>query len=77
MNDLERKTSISRSQWSLIFLILAVSASVRYRLIVRGRLEQTAVSLNEIRTNVWPARITVFCGGESAFAFGVSPEYWF
>jgi hypothetical protein len=43
MNDLERKTSISRSQWSLVFLILAVSAgSVMYRLIVRGRLEQTA-----------------------------------
>ncbi len=44
MNDLEQKPSISRSQWSLIFLILAVSAgSVMYRLIVRGRLEQTAV----------------------------------
>ncbi len=44
MNDLERKTSISRSQWSLIFLILAVSAgSVMFRLIVFGGLEQTAV----------------------------------
>jgi hypothetical protein len=44
MNDLEKKQSISRSQWSLIFLILAVTAgSVMYRLIVRGRLEQTAV----------------------------------
>ena len=44
MNDLEPKPSISRSQWKLIFLILAVSAgSVMYRLIVRGRLEQTAV----------------------------------
>ena len=44
MNDLEQKPSISRSQWRLIFLILAVSAgSVMYRLIVRGRLEQTAV----------------------------------
>ena len=44
MNDPEQKPSISRSQWSLIFLILAVSASsVMYRLIVRGRLEQTAV----------------------------------
>src|SRR5580704_6815087 len=44
MNDLEQKPSISRSQWKLIFLILAVSAgSVMYRLIVRGRLEQTAV----------------------------------
>ena len=43
MNDLEKKPSISRSQWSLIFLILAVTAgSVMYRLIVRGRLEQTA-----------------------------------
>jgi hypothetical protein len=43
MNDLEGNTSISRSQWRLIFLILAVSAgSVMYRLIVRGRLEQTA-----------------------------------
>jgi hypothetical protein len=43
MNDLEQKASITRSQWSLIFLILAVSAgSVMYRLIVRGRLEQTA-----------------------------------
>jgi hypothetical protein len=44
MNDLERKTSITRSQWSLIFLILAVTAgSVMYRLIVLGKLEQTAV----------------------------------
>ncbi len=44
MNDLGTKPSISRSQWTLIFLILAVSAgSVMYRLIVRGRLEQTAV----------------------------------
>jgi len=44
MNDLEPKPSISRSQWKLIFLILAVSAgSVMYRLIVLGRLEQTAV----------------------------------
>jgi hypothetical protein len=43
MNDLEKKPSISRSQWSLTFLILAVTAgSVMYRLIVRGRLEQTA-----------------------------------
>jgi hypothetical protein len=43
MNDLEPKPSISRSQWSLIFLILAVSAgSVMYRLIVSGRVEQTA-----------------------------------
>jgi hypothetical protein len=44
MNDLEKGPAISRSQWSLIFLILAVSAgSVMYHLIVRGRLEQTAV----------------------------------
>src|SRR5437899_6517813 len=44
MNDLGQKPYISRSQWSLIFLILAVSSgSVMYRLIVRGRLEQTAV----------------------------------
>ena len=44
MNNLGQKASITRSQWSLIFLILAVSAgSVMYRLIVRGRLEQTAV----------------------------------
>ena len=44
MNDLEQKPSISRSQWSLIFLILAISTgSVMYRLIVWGRLEQTAV----------------------------------
>lgn len=44
MNDLEPKRSISRSQWMLIFLILAVSAgSIMYHLIVRGRLEQTAV----------------------------------
>ncbi len=43
-DDLEQKPSISRSQSRLIFLILAVSAgSVMYRLIVRGRLEQTAV----------------------------------
>ena len=44
MNDLKNKPSISRSQWSLIFLILAVSAgSIMYRLIVRGKLEQTAL----------------------------------
>lgn len=44
MNNLGQKTSITRSQWSLIFLVLAVSTgSVMYRLIVRGRLEQTAV----------------------------------
>jgi len=44
MNDMEKKLSLSRSQWSLIFLILAVSiGSVMYRLIVRGKLEQTAV----------------------------------
>jgi len=44
MNDLEKKRTLSRSQWSAIFLILAVSGgSVTYRLIVRGRLEQTAV----------------------------------
>jgi hypothetical protein len=44
MNDLDPKPSISRSQWMLIFVILAVSAgSVMYRLIVRGSLEQTAV----------------------------------
>jgi hypothetical protein len=41
MNDLEPKPSISRSQWKLIFLIVAVSTgSVMYRLMVRGRLEQ-------------------------------------
>lgn len=44
MNDPERKTSISRSQWSLIFLILVVSAgSVMFRLIMFRGLEQTAV----------------------------------
>ena len=44
MNDLGKRASITRSQWSLIFLILAVTAgSVMYRLIVRGKLEQTAV----------------------------------
>jgi hypothetical protein len=45
MSDLGKQPSIiSRSQWSLIFLILALSAgSVMYRLIVYGRLEQTAV----------------------------------
>ena len=44
MNDLKKEPSISRSQWSLIFLILAVSAgSIMYRLIVRGKLEQTAL----------------------------------
>lgn len=44
MNDLGKQWLITRSQWSVIFLILAVSAgSVMYRLIVRGRLEQTAV----------------------------------
>jgi len=43
-NDVEKKISLNRSQWSLIFVILAVSAgSVMYRLIVRGKLEQTAV----------------------------------
>src|SRR4051812_16711707 len=43
MNDLEPKPSIRRSQWNLIFLILAVSAcSVMYRIIVLGKLEQTA-----------------------------------
>jgi hypothetical protein len=43
MNDPDPKPSINRSQWKLIFLILAVSAgSVMYHLIVRGRLEQTA-----------------------------------
>jgi hypothetical protein len=44
MNDLEERPAISRSQWSLIFLIVAASAgSVMYRLIVQGKLEQTAV----------------------------------
>jgi hypothetical protein len=44
MNEPGQKLSLSASQWRLIFLILAVSAgSVMYRLIVRGRLEQTAV----------------------------------
>ena len=44
MDSTEKRLSLNRSQWSLIFLILAVSAgSVMYRLIVRGRLEQTAV----------------------------------
>lgn len=44
MNDLEQKPSISRSQWSVIFLILVVTAGgVMYRLILYRRLEQTAV----------------------------------
>ena len=44
MNNLGQESSITRSQWSVIFLILAVSAgSVLYRLIVRGMLEQTAL----------------------------------
>jgi hypothetical protein len=43
MNDLEPKRSVTRSQWTLIFLILAVGVgSVMYHLIVLGRLEQTA-----------------------------------
>ncbi len=43
MNDPGQKPSLSRSQWMLIFLILAVGVgSVMYHLIVRGRLEQTA-----------------------------------
>lgn len=43
MNDPGQKASLSRSQWMLIFLILAVSAgSVMYHIIVHGRLEQTA-----------------------------------
>lgn len=43
-NDTEKKLSLSSSQWTLIFLILAVSVgSVLYRLIVFGRLEQTAM----------------------------------
>lgn len=43
MNDPGEKPSLSRSQWTLIFLILAVSAgSVMYHLIVRGGLEQTS-----------------------------------
>jgi hypothetical protein len=44
MNDTEKKLSLRSSQWRLIFLILAVSVgSVLYRLIVFGRLEQTAM----------------------------------
>ncbi len=43
MNDTEKRLSLSRSQWSLIFLILAASVgSVMYRLIVEHRLEQSA-----------------------------------
>ncbi|HEY4660254.1 MAG TPA: hypothetical protein VIG91_02045, partial [Terriglobales bacterium] len=43
MNDLEQRTSLSRSQWMLIFLVLAVSVgSLIYHVIVRGRLEQSA-----------------------------------
>lgn len=43
MNDPGQRASLSRSQWTLIFLILAVGlGSVMYHLIVRGRLEQTA-----------------------------------
>lgn len=44
MNDVEQKRSLTRSQWNLIFLILAVTAgSLMYRLIVSKRLEQTAL----------------------------------
>jgi hypothetical protein len=44
MNDTEKRLSLSPSQWNLIFLIIAVAfGSAMYRLIVRGRLEQTAV----------------------------------
>ncbi len=43
MNDLEQKPSITRSQWSVIFLIVALTAGgVMYRLLVFHRLEQTA-----------------------------------
>jgi hypothetical protein len=44
MDSTEKRLSLNRSQWNLIFLILAMSAgSVMYRLILWGRLEQTAV----------------------------------
>jgi hypothetical protein len=43
MNNAGKKLSLSRSQWSLIFLVLAVTAgSVIYSIIVQHRLEQTA-----------------------------------
>lgn len=44
MDDHKNPVSLSRSQWNLLFLIIAVGAgSVMYRLIVHGRLEQTAL----------------------------------
>ena len=44
MNEVGKRPSISRSQWSLICLILAVTiGSLMYRVIVREKLEQTAV----------------------------------
>jgi hypothetical protein len=43
MNDPGQRASLNRSQWTLIFLILAVAVgSLMYNVIVRGRLEQTA-----------------------------------
>jgi hypothetical protein len=38
---------------------------------------KSLASLNEIRTNVWPAGITVFWGRERLSLLGASPEYWF
>jgi len=38
---------------------------------------KSLASLDEIRTNVWPAGITVFCGERAPFTFGGVPEYWF
>lgn len=43
MDNTEKELSLSSSQWQLIFLILAVGVgSIMYRLLVYGRLEQTA-----------------------------------
>jgi hypothetical protein len=58
MTDETRKTHLTRQQWSLLFLIMAVAGgSVAYRLIVYRRLEQTSLMFIGVPTilAVWLA----------------------